>query len=635
MFVLVPLLIGAVSATTWYVDDDGGAGMDFTKIQDAVDAAQDNDTIIVYNGTYNENLTLNKQLTLKGSGMPVVDAGVSGSVITVHANGCIIDGFKINRSGYGLKDAGIKVESDKNIIKSNIISNNWYGIHLRKRVSNNTIQDNKVVSNKYIGISLDDDTSNNTVLNNTVISNEDDGIEIDESNNNTIDNNIISQNNGLGISIDDWSDDNIISNNTISENAGEGMWMGYYSSNNKIVNNKIVFNDDGGICFSGHTSCNLIANNNISFNDDDGIVLKTSQYNTIRSNTITSNDGKGIKLDSAPNNIVYHNNLIDNDPNGYDDTGANNSWDNGPIIGGNYWDDHTCDGNPSNGRQPYHIDKYGEDNYPFENPIAEAPPLPPPQPKSQIHLHKEMCLSTKDTHIDPSQIYDFTTNWSANVWEVKNLANVTYTITTTKNFIYINNWELYQNGTDNSFIFPPSIEGTTYTWVFPLKDRIGSGINFVLDSPKIVQDNPWVDMDVSTMNEDNYTRLNITFTPVISIDWVNLNILGDQIIDTTRFPSEFDLVPYTSNRIEFNSGEINQGQTYEFSILVKEPDEVNIWLDRSFGWVKNPPSDTITVPVAELGSVTVTADVPVKWEHTPALPQYVQSITINMGARHP
>ncbi|MEA1869080.1 MAG: hypothetical protein U9N09_02865 [Euryarchaeota archaeon] len=95
------LVVGAVSgaaATTWYVADDGGA--DFAKMQDAVDAAGDGDLIFIYNGTYNENLTINNQLTLKGIGMPLVDAGECGSGIMVDAGGCIIDGFTINRSGY-------------------------------------------------------------------------------------------------------------------------------------------------------------------------------------------------------------------------------------------------------------------------------------------------------------------------------------------------------------------------------------------------------------------------------------------------------------------------------------------------------------------------------------------------------
>jgi parallel beta-helix repeat protein len=135
--VIVLVLTGTISAKTLHVDDDGGKGIDFTKIQEAVDAAYDGDIIFVYNGTYNETLVIDKQLTLKGSGMPLVDACGNGSVITVSADGCVIDGFKINRSEYGLEDAGIQVESDKNVIKNNIISNNWYGIHLRKHVSNN------------------------------------------------------------------------------------------------------------------------------------------------------------------------------------------------------------------------------------------------------------------------------------------------------------------------------------------------------------------------------------------------------------------------------------------------------------------------------------------------------------------
>ena len=41
---LVLVLMGAVSAKMWYVDDDGG-GADFTEVHDAVNAV--GDTIIV------------------------------------------------------------------------------------------------------------------------------------------------------------------------------------------------------------------------------------------------------------------------------------------------------------------------------------------------------------------------------------------------------------------------------------------------------------------------------------------------------------------------------------------------------------------------------------------------------------
>lgn len=52
--------------TTWTVDDDlqDYPDADFRKIQDAVNVATDGDTILVYPGTYNENVDVNKSLTL-------------------------------------------------------------------------------------------------------------------------------------------------------------------------------------------------------------------------------------------------------------------------------------------------------------------------------------------------------------------------------------------------------------------------------------------------------------------------------------------------------------------------------------------------------------------------------------------
>ena len=58
----------AQEARTWFVDDDfqDYPEADFTKIQDAVDAASSGDTIIVYPGTYTENVNVNKDhLTIK------------------------------------------------------------------------------------------------------------------------------------------------------------------------------------------------------------------------------------------------------------------------------------------------------------------------------------------------------------------------------------------------------------------------------------------------------------------------------------------------------------------------------------------------------------------------------------------
>ena len=51
--------VGTSSARTWYVDDSGGA--DFTGIQEAISAASAEDTIIVKDGTYIENVDVDKR----------------------------------------------------------------------------------------------------------------------------------------------------------------------------------------------------------------------------------------------------------------------------------------------------------------------------------------------------------------------------------------------------------------------------------------------------------------------------------------------------------------------------------------------------------------------------------------------
>ncbi len=50
--VLVLACAGAAAGATWVVDADGGAGVNYTTIQAAVNAASDGDTIEVRGGRY-------------------------------------------------------------------------------------------------------------------------------------------------------------------------------------------------------------------------------------------------------------------------------------------------------------------------------------------------------------------------------------------------------------------------------------------------------------------------------------------------------------------------------------------------------------------------------------------------------
>ncbi|MEA1998843.1 MAG: NosD domain-containing protein [Euryarchaeota archaeon] len=170
---------------------------------------------------------------------------------------------------------------------------------------------------------------------------------------------------------------------TISDNNASEHTYGIYlssSSNCVLENNNASSNGywGSGICL--HYSSNCTLTNNIASSNSYGIRLKsTSINNNIRGNTVSDNANYGMYLDWSGDNEIYHNNFIDNNKQAYDHNGFN-SWDKGASVGGNYWSDHSCSGNPSDGTEPYNgIDTNAGavDTYPFEEPDgwATAPPL--------------------------------------------------------------------------------------------------------------------------------------------------------------------------------------------------------------------------------------------------------------------
>ena len=153
-----PLGKNATDATTCSVG---------VSIQAAIDAATAGDTIEVPSGTYNENVDVNKPLTLRGvdtgAGMPVID-GKGGDVITLSASGCTVEGFEII-CGDGLWSAGIWIidSSNNNIVTDNDIDKNTYGLYIEG--SENTITGNEIFDNEDCGIYICDAINNGIYLN--------------------------------------------------------------------------------------------------------------------------------------------------------------------------------------------------------------------------------------------------------------------------------------------------------------------------------------------------------------------------------------------------------------------------------------------------------------------------------------
>ena len=132
-----------------------GSGQTYSGIQAAIDAANSGDTIRVYDGTYLENVIVDKTLSLIGNGTTktIIDGDGSGDVVLLKSNWVNITGFKIINSGsedlFPTVDAGIDVDNvDFVTIKNNNCSNNLYGIFNYK--SNFTTIENNTCSNNTL-----------------------------------------------------------------------------------------------------------------------------------------------------------------------------------------------------------------------------------------------------------------------------------------------------------------------------------------------------------------------------------------------------------------------------------------------------------------------------------------------------
>ncbi len=97
------------------------SGCPFTKIQPAIDAARSGDTITVGPGTYYENLSVTKSLTLEGAGrVTISSAGANPAVFILNTRNVTIKGFTITGGRHG-----IVIQSVSRIaIVNNVIQNN-------------------------------------------------------------------------------------------------------------------------------------------------------------------------------------------------------------------------------------------------------------------------------------------------------------------------------------------------------------------------------------------------------------------------------------------------------------------------------------------------------------------------------
>ncbi len=308
------LILGSefVGARTIYVDDDGG--VDHRNIQDAVDDAEEGDTIHVYDGMYPEHIVIPISLTMEGggSGGTVIDGGGSGCVVTIEsqANRVNISGFTITGSGETwLDDCGIKTHSDTNHFFENEITGCRIGIRLHysddTKIENNTCIENDY--GIYLGFS-----SGNTISGNNLSGNIHFGLYLANSHENEVKINYCVQSThvlGVGINLR-WSENNTILGNDLRWNQKYGVQLSDGSHNNTIDNNTCIENEHYGIYLR---DCDfvLIANNTCDTNTV-GIYLSRTSGISIQNNSITNNIEYGIMIHYSTNCELSGNTMIGN-----------------------------------------------------------------------------------------------------------------------------------------------------------------------------------------------------------------------------------------------------------------------------------------------------------------------------------
>jgi periplasmic copper-binding protein nosD len=310
-------------------------------IAQAVAKAKKGDTIIVQKGTYPENnILLDKPLTLIGKDRPIINGQFKGSILKIQADSITIKGFRLANVPFKATEEQAAILLDKSkkfLIEDNIMDQVCFGVLLRKG-RDGIIKNNKISSNATQQYNSGNAIHLWSCKNIKIIGNEAancrDGIYIQFSSKSYIEGNYCYKNLRYGLHFM-FSDDNEYYRNKFSENGAGAAVM--FSKRVKMVGN--TFQDNWGPSsyglllkelYDSELVDNTFYRNTIGINGENCTRMK---YNE---NNFTEN-GWGIRIRGG----CYQNDFWDNNffNNTFDVAYDNNVNDN--KFRSNYWSDYT------------------------------------------------------------------------------------------------------------------------------------------------------------------------------------------------------------------------------------------------------------------------------------------------------
>ncbi len=261
-------------------------------VQGLIEAAQPNARIDIPPGVYEGNLVIRKAVVLDGGGAAIFDAGGSGNVIEVLAEGVTIRRCIVRASGESVtgEPAGIRVVAAGATIEGNRVEDCLFGIDLREAPGA------VIRGNRVIGKDLEPGRRG-------------DGIRLWWSHECSVESNTISRSRDM---VFWYSEELRIRGNTVTDSRYGLHFM--YSHNTELIDNELSGNSVGvylmysnGITLTG----NRMQNNRGA--SGYGIGLKDCDDIVIRGNALLANR-VGAYIDNSPSSIdstgLFESNLI-------------------------------------------------------------------------------------------------------------------------------------------------------------------------------------------------------------------------------------------------------------------------------------------------------------------------------------
>jgi parallel beta-helix repeat protein len=374
----------SVRGFRWTVPDD------YDTIQKAINVASPGDEIYVRNGTYKENLLINKSLTLTGESnySTIIDGGgvdtcvkVKGAYAPPVTVNVAIKGFFITNSGNGSSDAGLTLDGvlDCQIENNQISGNGGNGVFLNQSAYN-SVSGNFIDLNNRTGIVLEGSGGNFILLNsldrnafgivllgnssqNQIISNNvtesQSGISVQNGFRNRLSENFVENSVYTGVGLYD-STQTDFSNNTMKNNT-DGVLLDS-CKNTTIQGSTIEKSADTGVALHNSTETDVYNNTDIDsivallldacenntfrgnkmWNNSYGAVVENSQGNIFDGNDLTNESHSALWIYYSHNNTFYHNSIGSHELEVFLNNSIN-AWDGGTqwSDGGNYWINYT------------------------------------------------------------------------------------------------------------------------------------------------------------------------------------------------------------------------------------------------------------------------------------------------------